>query len=226
MRAGEEHLLLDLAEQAVHLIPSATSQLASRSKVFQAKIFTPFMIPGTTAIYDANHLLETISKYQEKGYQEVVVKHDRKNAGQGVFFFNSIEEVYSLAANKGLPFPFVLQPFVKDSHDLRVIILGTYTEAYQRQNPHNFRNNLHCGGNSSPCELTKKQLDLCKEVMIRGNFPYAHLDLMVTKKMVTYLAEISLRGGIRGAKLSTQEYKGKVDERNSFLVEELLKKKL
>ncbi len=221
MKVQEEHLLLDLVERGVRLIPSATSQLASRSKTFQAKIFSPLMIPGTKPIYDAHHLLDTISYYHEQDYREVVVKHDRKNAGQGVFLFNSIEEVYSLAANKGIAFPFVIQPFVKNSYDLRVIILGDYIEAYQRHNPNNFRNNLHCGGSAVSCELSRDQLHFCMQIMSRGSFPYAHLDLMVTEDGETYLAEINLRGGIRGAQITTTEYKQKVKEINHSLVQKL-----
>ncbi len=221
MKVQEEHLLLDLVERGIHLVPSATSQLASRSKVFQAKIFSPFMVPGTMTIYDANHLLETITLYHEKEYGKLVVKHDRKNAGQGIFLFNSIEDVYSLAANNSLPFPFVIQPFVMDSCDIRVIILGEYIEAYKRDNPNNFRNNLHCGGNATPCELSRDQLYFCKEVMSRGKFSYAHLDLMVTTTNETFLAEINLRGGIHGARISTPEYKEKVEKINQSLVQEL-----
>ncbi len=221
LKVQEEHLLLDLTERGVRLIPSATSQLASRSKTFQARIFSSMMIPGTTAIYDTHTLLDTISHYHELGYEEVVVKHDRKNAGQGVYLFNSTEEVYSLAANNALAFPFVIQPFIKNSYDLRVIILNDYVEAYQRLNPHNFRNNLHCGGNAAPQELSCDQFNFCKQVMSRGGFPYAHIDLMVTDNGENYLAEINLRGGIRGAKITTEEYKRKIKEINHSLVEKL-----
>ncbi len=221
LKVQEEHLLLDLTERGVLLIPSATSQLASRSKTFQARIFSPLMIPGTTAIYDTYTLLDTISHYHEQGYGKVVVKHDRKNAGQGVYLFNNIEEAYSLAANNALAFPFVIQPFIKNSYDLRVIILNDYVEAYQRRNPHNFRNNLHCGGSAAPQELSRDQFNFCKKIMSRGDFPYAHIDLMVTDEGENYLAEINLRGGIRGAKITTEEYKRKVKEINRSLVETL-----
>ncbi len=219
LKYEEEHLLLDLVERGVILIPSATSQLASRSKTFQARILAPFMIPHTRVIYDIHGLLETVSLYGRNNIEKVVLKHDRKNAGLGIHLFRDIEDVYTQAANNVLPFPFVLQPFVEGSRDVRVIIIGTYIEAYERSNPDNFRNNLHCGGNADPVSLSPEQLDFCRRIMERGGFPYAHLDLMLTGDNETYLAEINLRGGIRGAAIDPGSYRDKVRALENRLLE-------
>lgn len=210
LKYGEEHLFLDLVERGIQLIPSALSQLASRSKTFQARLLSPFMVPHTVVIYDIHGLLETVSLYGHHAIEKVILKHDRKNAGLGIHLFRTIEDVYTQAANNVLPFPFVLQPFVANSRDIRVIILGGYIEAYERNNPDNFRNNLHCGGAAQPFTLNTQQLDLCMKAMDRGSFPYAHLDLMVTGTGKTYLAEINLRGGIRGAAIDSHSYKKQV----------------
>ncbi len=212
MRAHEEHLLLDLSARGVHLIPSASSQMASKSKTYQANIFSPWMVPQTSAIYNVHHLLETVNRYQENDISKVVVKHDRKNAGLGILLYSSIEDVYNQAANNALSFPFVIQPFIDNSEDIRVIIIDNYIEAYKRSNPKNFRNNLHCGGIATPYTLAKEDLIFCREVMTRGDFPYGHLDLMQTEEGKIYLAEINLRGGIRGAKITSTDYKEKVTE--------------
>lgn len=210
LKYEEEHLLLDLVERGVQLIPSATSQLASRSKTFQARLLGPLMLPQTTVIYDIHGLLETVSLYGRYCIKKVVFKHDRKNAGLGIHLFHNIEDVYTQAANNVLPYPFVLQPFVADSIDVRVVFLDDYMEAYERHNPDNFRNNLHCGGKAIPYHLTEQQMKLCHEAMQRGSFPYGHLDLMITKEGETYLAEINLRGGIRGAVIDPDTYRKKV----------------
>jgi glutathione synthase/RimK-type ligase-like ATP-grasp enzyme len=223
LKSQEEHLLLDLVERGVKLIPSATSQLASRSKTFQARIFSALMIPGTTVIYDVHGLLEVISQYQKTGTGQVILKHDRKNGGLGVHLFRDAEDIFTLAANNAIPFPFVLQPFITDSRDVRVIILGDYIEAYQRTNPNNFRNNLHCGGKAARWKLSEGQITLCRKAMIRGAFPYAHIDLMVTDDDRTYLAEINLRGGIRGAVITPQLYKKKLELLHLDLTKKMLK---
>lgn len=210
LKYEEEHLLLDLVERGVQLIPSATSQLASRSKTFQARLLGPLMIPHTVVIYDIHGLLETVSLYGRHSINKVVLKHDRKNAGLGIHLFQSIEDVYTQAANNVLPYPFVLQPFITDSVDVRVIFLDDYVEAYERRNPDNFRNNLHCGGEAINYPLTQHQMTLCRKAMQRGSFPYGHLDLMVTKEGETYLAEINLRGGIRGAVIGPENYRKRV----------------
>ncbi len=223
LKYEEEHLLLDLVERGVHLIPSATSQLASRSKTFQARLLSPLMIPRTVAIYDIHGLLETVSLYGRHAIKKVILKHDRKNAGLGIHLFRDIEDVYTQAANNVLPYPFVLQPFIANSRDVRVVILDDYIEAYERNNPDSFRNNLHCGGKAHAFDLSSTQLTLCKQAMKRGSFPYGHLDLMITEKNETYLAEINLRGGMRGAAIDPGSYQKKVKSIEAKLLQKKVK---
>lgn len=215
---GEEHLLLDLLERGVHLIPSATSQLTSRSKVHQARIFSEFMLPHTCALYNANDLLATISLYNQAEIREVVVKRDRKNGGIGIHRFRSIEDLHNQAAFGHLEFPVVIQPFIDDFRDLRIIILGDYSEAYERFNPSNFRHNLHCGGRAVPCEMSATLQRFCTQVMARGRYPYAHIDLMILPSGDIFLTEINLRGGLRGAKINGRNYLTLVDKVNSQLL--------
>ncbi len=210
LKYGEEHLLLDFVERGIQLIPSATSQLASRSKSFQARILSSFMIPHTVVIYDIHGLLDAVSRYNHNKIQKVVLKHDRKNAGLGIHLFKDIEDIFNQATTNNIPYPFVLQPFIPNSRDLRVIILADYIEAYERNNPDNFRNNLHCGGTATPFTLNTAQLALCQASMERGIFPYGHLDLMLTETNDVYLAEINLRGGIRGAAITSDDYQKRI----------------
>ncbi len=210
LKPGEEHLLTDLVERGILIIPSATSQLASRSKVFQARIFSDFMLPDTSAIYDLNGLLLATTLYRKQRHNKVVMKQDRKNGGVGIHLFSDIEELYNLASCTACSFPFVLQPYRESYRDLRVVVLDDYVEAYERSNPDNFRQNLHCGGKSSPCMLNEPELQFCRAVMQRGGFPYAHLDLMVTGGRC-YLTEINLRGGLQGAQISGEEYRRKIN---------------
>lgn len=206
LKPSEEHLLLDLVHRGVRMMPSALSQLASRSKTMQSRLFSPWMIPLTVAVYTRHDLLEAVNLYGMNDIGRVVTKHDNKNAGMGVHLWVSIEDVFSQASFGVLPLPFVVQPYIPASRDIRVIILGGYQEAYERSNPGNFRNNLHCGGRSRPCELTEKQEEICRQVMARGDFPYGHLDLMVTSDGISYLAEINLKGGMRGAAITSADY--------------------
>jgi hypothetical protein len=85
LRSGEEHLLTDLAERGIPLIPSATAQLASRSKAFQTRLFSDYMLPGTCAIYDTHTLLDTISLYQKQKFTQVILKRERKNAASDLY---------------------------------------------------------------------------------------------------------------------------------------------
>ena len=168
------------------------------------------MVPNTVAIHDLHDLMESINEYQRLGHKQVVTKKDRANAGMGINLWPSAEAIFNQASFGARPFPFVLQPYHQNCRDIRVIILDDYQEAYWRDNPNNFRNNLHCGGNSKPATLTAEQQYLCQKVMERGRFPYAHIDLMVSTDGLTYLSEINLRGGIKGARIIATEYQQKI----------------
>jgi ribosomal protein S6--L-glutamate ligase len=221
LRESEEPLLLDLRERGVHLIPPGLSQLVSRSKTFQTALFPKFMLPQTRAIHALHDLIEAISDYQKSAITAVITKLDRRNAGMGVHLWQSIEEVYTHASLGNIPFPFVLQPFEPECRDIRVVFLDDYIEAYWRHNPYSFRNNLHHGGQSKPCELSEEQIKLCRQVMERGCFPYGHLDILVTKDGKSYLGEINLRGGIKGAKISPEEYQEKVEAIHQMLLQKV-----
>lgn len=221
LKPGEELLLTDLCERGVKLIPSATAQLASRSKCYQARVFSDFMLPGTLPIYDSHTLLKATSYYRQQQYTRTVLKCDRKNAGLGVYLFQDIEELYNLANGGSYRFPFVVQPYMEGARDIRIIILGDYIEAYERTNPHNFRKNLHCGGTSTPYSLSKDQLFFCRRVMQRGRFDYAHIDLIINPDGVHHLMEINLRGGLKGAEITSKAYKEKLDSLHESLLQEM-----
>ena len=222
MKAGEEHMLFDLASRGVRCIPSATAQLTSRSKRYQALTLSPWMLPETTVVYDIHQLLALCNHYHRKSITTVVVKQEGKNGGVGILRYGSIEDVFNQAASDCLVFPFILQPFLDNSVDMRVIILGPYKEAYRRVNPHCFRNNLHCGGTAEPCDLSDPAEQLCREVMARADCPYGHLDLLLAPQGKIYLSEINLRGGLRGAKISTPEYRRRVTDIENKLLEKMM----
>jgi glutathione synthase/RimK-type ligase-like ATP-grasp enzyme len=210
-RPGEEHLLLDLAERGIESIPSFRSQLCSRSKALQTRLFSWAMVPGSTVIYTIHDLLETVGRFGQAGTGRVVLKLEGKNGGLGVLLFSSIEEIYNQAVLGLISYPFVVQPFLADARDLRVIIIGDYREAYVRTNEHSFRQNLHCGATATACFPTDKQVALCQMVMKQGGFPYAHLDLLEVDDATTYLSEINLRGGLRGAQINSDDYRRRIE---------------
>ncbi len=210
LRPKEEYLLLDLSRRGIIGIPSFISQLCSRSKTLQARLYEWAMIPGTTVIYTIHDLLETVNHYGRDEIDEVVVKLDDKNGGLGIFKYRSIEEVYTQSSLGQIPYPYVVQPFFEACRDVRIIALGDYWEAYERHNTDNFRNNLHCGGAARPVEITDEQHNLCTRVMAQNDFYYAHLDLLVTKSGRSFLGEINLRGGLRGARIAPDDYRRRI----------------
>lgn len=211
VKAGEEFILHDLERRGVLLYPRALSQILARSKVAQARILSEFMPPLTQAIFDHHELLSSVNLFGRNGISSVVTKDDRKDGGLGIHKWSSVEDVFNQATLGVLPYPFVLQPFYPDANDIRVIILGSYQESYQRSNPDNFRNNLHCGGEGSAITLNSDQQALCQAVMDRGAFPYAHIDILRTADGRSYLGEINLRGGLRGAQIKGTKYQETIE---------------
>lgn len=210
LRAGEDFKLLDLADRGVALFPPALAQLLARSKVAQAEVLREFMVPGTFAAYGLADLADRLAPFQEHYPGAVVSKRDRAHLGLGVSSWPSLEALYSLGALQPLPYPLVVQPLVEEARDFRVVLAADYAEAYERVNPHGFRQNLFQGGSSRPAALEPERLNFCRRVLARGKFPYAILDLLVSPEGETYLSEINFKGGLRGARLSQEDWSRRV----------------
>ncbi|MEN8140925.1 MAG: hypothetical protein ABFR97_06830 [Thermodesulfobacteriota bacterium] len=211
LRPGEEFLLNDLAARGVNIFPSGLSQQLSRSKCMQAALLGQFMLPHTRVIFTQHDMLAAVNHYTGQNIGQVISKDDRRNAGMGILRWQSVEDLFNQATLGTISYPFVIQPYEDGARDIRVVALGEYWEAYWRDNPDNFRNNLHFGAESEPCQLRAEQERICRDVMARGCFPYGHIDLMVTKDNLSYVAEINLRGGIRGAAITPPAYQGQID---------------
>lgn len=205
-------MLADLTDRGVRLLPSATAQLLNASKVAQAFVLAPWMVPHTLAITRRKELLQALTDYSKAGVTATVTKADALHCGHGVCRWDDLEALYSCLAYNQTAFPFVLQPFVTAFVDVRVIVVGDYCEAYSRCNSHNFRMNLSRGGQSQPYQLTTGQRDFCRQVMERSNMPYGHIDLMVVDDSSIYLSEIRLNGGVCGAQIDQKNLKNMKNE--------------
>ena len=219
----KEPVLIDLLERGVHCIPSALSQILNRSKTVQAFLLRDWMLPQTLVIHRRPDLISAVTRYNKAGIGPIVSKQDHMHCGHGIRKWDNIETLYSYMALSDSSYPFVLQPYVEEFRDIRVIIAGDYVEAYIRHNPYNFRVNLSAGGESRACRLDAAKEKFCRAVMERGKFPYAHLDLLVSKDDKYYLSEIALNGGTKGARISRQELDRKKQAVLESLAEDLRK---
>jgi len=201
----KSRVFIDLLERGVRFFPSALSQTLGHSKVAQALAFRQWMIPHTLIVARRVELMHAINTYNQHGIGTVVTKEDHLQCGFGIHRWDSIESVYNQASFNTISYPFVLQPFLDNLTDVRVIIAGDYFEAYTRENQNNFRTNLSAGGTSRPYTISNAQFALCHRVMERGKFPYAHIDLLVTAQGDIYLSEIALNGGMKGARIRRED---------------------
>jgi ribosomal protein S6--L-glutamate ligase len=198
-------VLIDLLERGISCIPSPLSQNLNRSKVAQALVLKPWMLPGTLVITRRIDLIDTINLYNKRGIGAVVTKEDHLHCGHGIRRWENIEALYSCVTLTESAYPFVIQPFLENFKDVRVIIVDDYIEAYARYNPNNFRMNIAAGGEHHPYTLQSEQITFCRAAMQRGNFPYAHIDLHITESGETYLSEIAINGGIKGANIGRED---------------------
>lgn len=196
-------LLSDLNDRGVRLLPPATAQLINRSKVAQAFILNPWMAPHTIAITRRRELMAAITAYHRHGISIAVTKADRMHCGHGVRKWDNLETLYNCLAFDEKALPMVLQPYIAEFTDVRVVMVGDFHEAYNRRNEHNFRRNLAGGGQSEPYALDHAQLAFCRQVMARARMPYAHIDLMLLPEGKTCLFEIRLNGGAHGARIES-----------------------
>ena len=209
-RDGEEAKLLDLVDRGVVFFPAALAQMLARSKVAQAEVLGEFMAPGTFVAYGLPDLARQLAPFHDQGIGPVVTKRDRAHLGLGVSLWPTLDTLCSLGGLQDLPYPLVVQPFLADSRDLRLVVLGDYAEAYERFNPGSFRKNLFQGGSSRPVADSPELLEFSRRIMARGKFPYAILDLLALPSGEFFLSEISLKGGLTGARLSQAEFRERV----------------
>ncbi len=222
-RHMKSFMLIDLLERNINCLPSPLSQILNSSKAAQALILKDWMLPHTCVITKRTELIETINTYNKNGIGTVVTKEDHTHCGYGIRRWDTIETLYSFMSQSKSSYPFVVQPFMENFTDLRVIIVGDYTEAYTRHNPDNFRMNIAAGGKSHPHMLKKEEKDFCYDILKRSRFPFAHIDIMITENGSRYLTEIALNGGIKGASISRKELDKKKQELLEKLTENLMK---
>jgi ribosomal protein S6--L-glutamate ligase len=209
VKPGEEIILLDLHDRGVVFFPPLLAQAVGRTKSAQAQILRDFMLPGTFVAHDLPDLAAHLSEAHLSG--PVVSKRDRAHLGLGVSLWPSLEALHSLAVVQSLPFPLVLQPFLGRARDLRVVVVGDYSEAYERLNPEGFRKNLFQGGTFAPVDASPELLSFCRRVMARGKFPYAVLDVLINPAGDVFLSEINFHAGLKGSQLGQAEYRRRVN---------------
>jgi len=208
-RWATEAFLIDLLERGVRCFPSARARVLSRSKTAQAIVFRNWILPWTTVIHRAPDLMAAMQHYRSEGIARVVTKKDGKHCGYGVFLWENMEALYNQMALMEAPFPFVLQPFVRNLTDVRVIMVGDFVEAYTRENPCSFRKNIAAGGCGRPFRLPPAVVSLCRDIMNRGGFPWAHIDLQLNENGDWYFSEMSLNGGVHGARIRRRDLERK-----------------
>jgi ribosomal protein S6--L-glutamate ligase len=198
-------IFVDLMARGVNILPSPLCQVLNNSKTAQARILEPWMLPHTCVITRRTDLMHAIGIYNKSRITAVVTKEDALDCGYGIHRWEHVEAVYNHASFNPQTYPFVLQPFLQHYTDVRVVIAGDHCEAYSRKNMNNFRMNLTSGGKSRPYELNDDLLSFCRQVMKRGRFPFAHIDVLQAEDGRTYLSEIALNGGMKGSRITREE---------------------
>jgi len=208
VKPGEEIKLIDLQERQVVFFPSLLAQMVVRLKTSQAQVMQDYMLPGTFVAHRLVDLSARLGDARLSG--PIVTKRDRAHLGMGVSLWPSLEALHSLASLQSLPYPLVVQPFLAGARDFRVVMVGEYTEAYERYNPQGFRKNLFQGGAFRPVDVTQELLSFCRRAMARGKFPYAVLDVLISPQREAYLSEINFHAGLKGSQIGQAEYRRRV----------------
>ena len=91
-------LLGDLTDRGIALLPAMTAQLLNASKVAQAFVLNPWMVPHTVAITRRKALLDAVTSYTRSGIHTVITKADGLHCGCGVRKWDNLETLYSCLA--------------------------------------------------------------------------------------------------------------------------------
>ena len=199
--------IFDLERQGVTIYPSPLSQFVSDDKLSQVDILKEYMIPRTYVARSKKELIEV-------GHQllgPVITKLASGGCGLGVQQWNSSLDAVNYFFDKMDSIPgIVMQPYVPKYDDVRVIVIGPFVFGYQRQNGNNLRQNISLGATPKRFSVSPELNAFCRSAMIKADFPYAHLDIMVNVSFAPesqlinginedfYLTEISLNGSLKG----------------------------
>ena len=124
----KQSMLIDLLERRIVCLPSAPSQVLNTSKVAQTFILNRWMLPHTAVMHRRKNLIDAISSYGRQNIGPVVTKQDHMHCGHGVRRWENIETLYNNLAFSKSFYPFVLQPWIENFTDVRVICIGEYID--------------------------------------------------------------------------------------------------
>ena len=133
---------------------------------------------------------ESLLNFREK-YKNIIIKPLYGNGGNGVFYikendknFNSIVETFLERSSE----PFIFQEYIEDikKGDKRIILFnGDPVGAINRiPSENDIRANLHVGGVAEKTYLTKKEIEICKEIgpsLMKNGLVFAGIDIIGEK---------------------------------------------
>ena len=131
--------------------------------------------------------VENLLNFREK-YKNIIIKPLYGNGGSGVFYikkddknFNSIVEMFLEKSSEH----FIIQEYIDDikKGDKRIILFnGEPVGAINRiPNDQDIRANLHVGGVAQKTSLTKKEIEICKEIgpsLMEKGLVFAGIDVI------------------------------------------------
>lgn len=131
--------------------------------------------------------VENLLNFREK-YKNIIIKPLYGNGGSGVFYikkddknFNSIVEMFLERSSEH----FIIQEYIEDikKGDKRIILFnGEPVGAINRiPNDQDIRANLHVGGVAQKTSLTKKEIEICKEIgpsLMEKGLVFAGIDVI------------------------------------------------
>ena len=126
-----------------------------------------------------------------KKYKNIIIKPLYGNGGNGVFYikeddknFNSIVETFLERSSE----PFIFQEYIEDikKGDKRIILFnGDPVGSINRiPSENDVRANLHVGGVAEKTYLTKKEIEICKEIgpsLMKNGLVFAGIDVIGEK---------------------------------------------
>ena len=133
---------------------------------------------------------ENLLNFREK-YKNIIIKPLYGNGGNGVFYikendknFNSVVETFLERSSE----PFIFQEYIEDikKGDKRIILFnGDPVGAINRiPSENDVRANLHVGGVAEKTYLTKKEIEICKEIgpsLMKNGLVFAGIDIIGEK---------------------------------------------
>ncbi len=177
-----------------------TIRASSRSKIYDFYRLNKFKIPLIPTLYVESSKFESTKKFLEKSEIKypLILKSNKGLQGKNLFKVENESELKDILENKK-SVSFLLQPYFKILHDLRVLVLGGVVLGAMDKihSEDNFKGNISQGALGKVFDLSLELKDLAIRAARADGSDFVGVDIAITDNGI-FVLEVNRSPGFEG----------------------------